>query len=114
MQIKNVRTYLERLLHEAHSPILELRYVFSGWIKSDRYSTRLRRIWDRGTLDFVVGNVLSELLSDSGMSVESVVSVEAGSCAVICREGGRVDGAAGSPSGNPQTPSPALPFAPPF
>ncbi len=51
-------------------------------------------IWDRGTLDFVVGNVLSELLSDSGMSVESVVSVEAGSCAVICREGGRVDGAA--------------------
>ena len=38
--------------------------------------------------------MLSELLSDSGMSVESVVSVEAGSCAVICREGGRVDGAA--------------------
>lgn len=51
-------------------------------------------IWDRGTLYFVMGNVLSELLADSGLSVESVVSVETGSCAVICRESGRVDGAA--------------------
>ncbi|MDE6919679.1 MAG: helix-turn-helix domain-containing protein [Lachnospiraceae bacterium] len=51
-------------------------------------------IWDRGTLYFVMGNVLSELLADSGLSVESVVSVESGSCVVICRESGCVDGAA--------------------
>ena len=51
-------------------------------------------IWDRGTLYFVMGNVLSELLADSGLSVESVVSVETGSCVVICRESGCVDGAA--------------------
>jgi len=51
-------------------------------------------IWDRGTLDFVVGNVLSELLADSGLSVESVVSVETGNCVVVCREDGCVDSAA--------------------
>lgn len=42
--------------------------------------------WDKWTLIFAVENVLSEILSKTKLSVETVVSVEKESCAVICKE----------------------------
>ncbi len=49
-----------------------------------------KEVWDKWTLYFVVENVLSELLGNSSFSVETVVSIEKGSCTVICRELGEV------------------------
>lgn len=45
-------------------------------------------IWDDRTLNFAVGNVLSELLEGSGLQVETVLSMEKDSSVVICRETG--------------------------
>lgn len=44
-----------------------------------------QEIWDERTLNFIVGNVLSEILEEIAITVETVVPVEKGSCVVVCR-----------------------------
>lgn len=45
-----------------------------------------KEVWDEWTLHFAVENVLSELMENSSLSVETVVSIEKGNCTVICKE----------------------------
>lgn len=45
-----------------------------------------QEIWDEKTLNFIVGNVLSEILEEIAIQVETVVPDEESSCVVVCRK----------------------------
>lgn len=44
-----------------------------------------QEIWDENTLNFITANVLTEMLEETDIQVEAVISAEKGSSAVICR-----------------------------
>lgn len=45
-----------------------------------------QKMWDDRTLNFIAGNVLTEMLEDIQVQVETVVPMEKGSCVAVCRK----------------------------